>query len=116
MSQSFDYADGATGGEPQGPPPNVYLPQAAPPPAYDGYADPAAAHGWQDEGAAGGVGATRELPVVPAGGRSGAGHRARRRKSPWRTLQEAMDEEWTWANYPMPWCTRSEIREVSNQA
>lgn len=27
-----------------------------------------------------------------------------------------MDEEWTWANYPMPWCTRSEIREVSNQA
>ncbi|MFF7947868.1 DUF317 domain-containing protein [Streptomyces griseorubiginosus] len=31
-------------------------------------------------------------------------------------LQEAIDEEWTWANYPMPWCTRSEIREVSNQA
>ncbi|MFJ4900861.1 hypothetical protein [Streptomyces sp. NPDC088727] len=27
-----------------------------------------------------------------------------------------MDEEWTWANYPMPWCTRSEIREVSNRA
>ncbi|MET9867940.1 hypothetical protein ABZZ16_17445, partial [Streptomyces sp. NPDC006386] len=90
MSQSFDYADGATGGEPQGPPPNVYLPQAAPPPAYDGYADPAAAHGWQDEGAAGGVGATRELPVVPAGGRSGAGHRARRRKSPWRTRRVAV--------------------------
>ncbi|MFC9926593.1 DUF317 domain-containing protein [Streptomyces sp. NPDC127190] len=31
-------------------------------------------------------------------------------------LQEAIDEEWTWPNYPMPWCTRSEIREVSNQA
>lgn len=31
-------------------------------------------------------------------------------------LQEAMDEEWTWANYPMPWCTRSEIREVSSEA
>ncbi|MFF6911843.1 DUF317 domain-containing protein [Streptomyces sp. NPDC012466] len=31
-------------------------------------------------------------------------------------LQEAIDEEWTWANYPMPWCTRSQIREVSNQA
>lgn len=31
-------------------------------------------------------------------------------------LREAMDEEWTWADYPMPWCTRSEIREVSNQA
>ncbi|MCA1221310.1 DUF317 domain-containing protein [Streptomyces sp. 8L] len=31
-------------------------------------------------------------------------------------LREAMDEEWTWATYPMPWCTRSEIREVSDQA
>ena len=47
MSKPFDYADGATGGEPQRPP-NVYLPQEASPPAYDAYADPAAAHGWQD--------------------------------------------------------------------
>ncbi|MFI8880308.1 DUF317 domain-containing protein [Streptomyces sp. NPDC055243] len=31
-------------------------------------------------------------------------------------LREAIDEEWTWANYPMPWCSRSEIREVSNEA
>ncbi|WP_030748315.1 DUF317 domain-containing protein [Streptomyces sp. NRRL F-5135] len=31
-------------------------------------------------------------------------------------LQEAIDEQWTWPNYPMPWCTRSEIREISNQA
>ncbi|MEU9396942.1 DUF317 domain-containing protein [Streptomyces sp. NPDC048324] len=31
-------------------------------------------------------------------------------------LREAMKEEWTWANYPMPWCTRAEIREVSNEA
>ncbi|MFF5257149.1 DUF317 domain-containing protein [Streptomyces leeuwenhoekii] len=31
-------------------------------------------------------------------------------------LREAIDEEWTWANYPMPWCTRAEIRDVSNQA
>ncbi|MFF7337413.1 DUF317 domain-containing protein [Streptomyces sp. NPDC008163] len=31
-------------------------------------------------------------------------------------LQEAIDEEWTWASYPMPWCSRSEVREVSNQA
>ncbi|AXG80747.1 DUF317 domain-containing protein [Streptomyces paludis] len=31
-------------------------------------------------------------------------------------LRKAMDEEWAWPNYPMPWCTRSEIREVSNQA
>lgn len=38
--------------------PNVYLPQADPAPAYDEYADPAAAHGWTsayDE--------TRELPA-----------------------------------------------------
>ncbi|MEU3299695.1 DUF317 domain-containing protein [Streptomyces sp. NPDC006678] len=31
-------------------------------------------------------------------------------------LREAMDEEWTWADYPMPWCTRTEIREVSDEA
>ncbi|MFJ6752144.1 DUF317 domain-containing protein [Streptomyces sp. NPDC091266] len=31
-------------------------------------------------------------------------------------LREAIDEEWTWANYPMPWCTRTEIREVSAEA
>ncbi|WP_416986162.1 DUF317 domain-containing protein [Streptomyces sp. T028] len=31
-------------------------------------------------------------------------------------LREAIDEEWTWANYPMPWCTRAEIREVSDEA
>lgn len=31
-------------------------------------------------------------------------------------LQEAIDEEWTWPDYPMPWCTRSEIREISAQA
>ncbi|MER8084339.1 hypothetical protein ACIO6T_19480 [Streptomyces sp. NPDC087532] len=32
------------------------------------------------------------------------------------SLREAIDEEWTWANYPMSWCTRSDIREVSDQA
>ncbi|MET9550127.1 hypothetical protein ABZY36_33190 [Streptomyces sp. NPDC006627] len=31
-------------------------------------------------------------------------------------LRAAIDEEWTWADYPLPWCTRSEIREVSNEA
>ncbi|MEU6172396.1 DUF317 domain-containing protein [Streptantibioticus parmotrematis] len=31
-------------------------------------------------------------------------------------LQEAIDEEWTWLNYPMPWCTRSEIRGISDRA
>ncbi|MFM9582530.1 DUF317 domain-containing protein [Streptomyces caniscabiei] len=31
-------------------------------------------------------------------------------------LGEAIDEEWTWANYPMHWLTRAEVREVSNAA
>lgn len=31
-------------------------------------------------------------------------------------LQNAIDEEWTWADHPMHWCTREEIREVSDQA
>lgn len=31
-------------------------------------------------------------------------------------LRDAIDEEWTWANYPMSWCTRAEIREVSDAA
>ncbi|CAM5359291.1 hypothetical protein [Streptomyces purpurascens] len=93
MFRPSEYADGATGGEPQGPP-NVYLPRTAPPPAYDAYADPAAAHGWQDvyerEGARGGAGDTRELPPVPAHGRSGAGRRSRRRPGPWRARRVAV--------------------------
>ncbi|MFH9957411.1 DUF317 domain-containing protein [Streptomyces roseolus] len=31
-------------------------------------------------------------------------------------LQEEIDTEWTWANYSMPWCSRSEIREVGATA
>ncbi|MBC2901171.1 DUF317 domain-containing protein [Streptomyces cupreus] len=31
-------------------------------------------------------------------------------------LREAIDEEWTWANHSMPWYTRAEIREISNEA
>ncbi|MFJ9085741.1 hypothetical protein ACIRL3_25300 [Streptomyces sp. NPDC102384] len=31
-------------------------------------------------------------------------------------LREEIGTEWTWANYPMPWCSREEIREVSNDA
>ncbi|WP_329025727.1 DUF317 domain-containing protein [Streptomyces sp. NBC_00690] len=31
-------------------------------------------------------------------------------------LQDEMDTEWTWADYPMPWLTRDEIREVSQEA
>ncbi|MET9958128.1 DUF317 domain-containing protein [Streptomyces sp. NPDC006326] len=31
-------------------------------------------------------------------------------------LQEEIDTEWTWADYPMPWCSREEIRQVSADA
>ncbi|MGW4051382.1 DUF317 domain-containing protein [Streptomyces sp. NPDC004779] len=31
-------------------------------------------------------------------------------------LQEEIDTEWTWANYPMPWCSRGEVREVGAAA
>lgn len=31
-------------------------------------------------------------------------------------LREEIDTEWTWANYPMLWCSREEVREVSNDA
>ncbi|MFI1013126.1 DUF317 domain-containing protein [Streptomyces sp. NPDC020965] len=31
-------------------------------------------------------------------------------------LQDDIDTEWTWADYPMPWLTRDEIREVSQEA
>lgn len=31
-------------------------------------------------------------------------------------LRKAIDEKWTWADYPMSWCTRAEIREVSDEA
>lgn len=109
MSRPSEYADGATSGAPQGPP-NVYLPQADPPPAYDAYADPAAAHGWQDvydatkdtpdtrdtqdtpdaqDGTRGPDG-TRELSPVPAHGRSGAGRHSRRRRAPWRARRVAV--------------------------
>ncbi|MFG2836407.1 DUF317 domain-containing protein [Streptomyces zaomyceticus] len=31
-------------------------------------------------------------------------------------LQEEIDTEWTWANYSMPWCSRTEIRQVGAAA
>ncbi|WP_328939220.1 DUF317 domain-containing protein [Streptomyces tauricus] len=31
-------------------------------------------------------------------------------------LREAINEEWTWPDHPMSWCTRSEIRNFSNEA
>ncbi|WP_371551324.1 hypothetical protein OG266_38200 [Streptomyces sp. NBC_00554] len=30
-------------------------------------------------------------------------------------LREAIHEEWTWADHPMSWLTRREIRDVSNE-
>ncbi|MGW0375536.1 hypothetical protein ACWDZW_43175, partial [Streptomyces coeruleorubidus] len=109
MFRPSEYADGATGGEPQGPP-NVYLPQTDPPPAYDAYADPAAAHGWRDvydpadarntqdtrnaRDDTRGMDDTRELPPIPvptpAHGRSGAGRHSRRRRGAWRARRVAV--------------------------
>jgi hypothetical protein len=113
MFRPSEYADGGTSGEPLGPP-NVYLPQADPPPAYDAYPDPAAAHGWQDvydpqdatrgRGATPGMDDTRELPPVPvpmpasmpaptpAHGRSAAGRHSRRgrERGPWRARRVAV--------------------------
>lgn len=73
-------------GAPQGAP-NVYHPRAEPPPAYDEYADPAVAHGWQNA-----YDETAELPSLPgAAGVPGAavapGPRSRRKPkpSPWRS-------------------------------
>ncbi|CAM5302041.1 DUF317 domain-containing protein [Streptomyces fumanus] len=31
-------------------------------------------------------------------------------------LREAIDDDWTWPNYPLPWLTRQEIRQVSDEA
>ncbi|WP_051857690.1 hypothetical protein [Streptomyces cellulosae] len=61
--------------------PNVYHPRAEATPLYEAYADPAAAHGWQNA-----YDQTRELPSVavdapaPARGGAGRGRRRARRK------------------------------------
>src|SRR5262245_36115616 len=47
-------------GDPQGPP-NVFHPRPEPPPGYDGYADPAEAHGWEGNA----YDETAQLPLVP---------------------------------------------------
>ncbi|MGY1396153.1 hypothetical protein ACW69H_01930 [Streptomyces sp. SS10] len=62
MSSPLPYADRGNDASDPRTPPSVYLPQTAPPPAYDAYADPAAAHGWQNA-----YDETRELPPVAAG-------------------------------------------------
>ncbi|WP_210577059.1 hypothetical protein [Streptomyces sp. GESEQ-4] len=57
-------------------PPNVYLPQPPQSPAYDAYADPAAAHGWQDTA----YDDTAQLPPVAADAPAQrSGHRGRHR-------------------------------------
>ncbi|MFB9464201.1 hypothetical protein [Streptomyces cinereospinus] len=69
-------------GESQGPP-FVYQPQLRPDqiPAYEEYADPAAAHGWQNA-----YDETRELPpVAPPGPR-----RSRRKPGSWRQRRVAV--------------------------
>ncbi|MGA5259397.1 hypothetical protein ACPCI0_03860 [Streptomyces griseoincarnatus] len=75
MSSPLPYADRGNDASDPRTPPSVYLPQTAPPPAYDAYADPAAAHGWQNA-----YDETRELPPVaadepapPSGGGRAAG-------------------------------------------
>ncbi|GHB69023.1 hypothetical protein GCM10010377_69740 [Streptomyces viridiviolaceus] len=55
MSRPSQYDDGANGETPA----TVYVPQSVPPPAYDEYSDPAAAHGWQNA-----YDRTEELPPV----------------------------------------------------
>lgn len=61
MSEHRPTGDNAYGDEPQGPP-NVYLPLPGQAPDYQEYADPAAAHGWEN-----GYDATAELPRVTDG-------------------------------------------------
>ncbi|MEU6255587.1 hypothetical protein [Streptomyces sp. NPDC047043] len=89
MSKPAEY-DPESGGPED--PPNVYHPRGASSPAYEAYADPAAAHGWlsaYDE--------TRELPSVADGtGRSAEPggvrqhRRSRRKPSAWRSRHAAV--------------------------
>lgn len=93
MSSPSPYADGGnTVPEAQGSP-NVYLPQNVPPTRYDGYADPASAHGWEnayDETRELPPVGERDIPSVTGGGgpRHGAGRRAVARR-PGRTVAVA---------------------------
>jgi hypothetical protein len=97
MARPPQHADGAygvpdvtreSGGFPG--PPNVYHPWAESTPAYEEYADPAAAHGWENA-----YDQTRELPSVaadvPAVVRgSGPGRRGARRKPAARRSRRAL--------------------------
>ncbi|MFF4502164.1 hypothetical protein [Streptomyces sp. NPDC001401] len=93
---------GAHGAHPDGgpqDPPNVYHPQPESAPSYEEYADPAVAHGWlnaYDETSEMPrvVGDTHELQPVADEPRevrrAGAGRRARRKPSPWRSRRTAV--------------------------
>lgn len=74
-------------GEPEAPP-RVYLPQNddEAPPAYEAYADPAAAHGWEDVHV-GGDADTAPLSVVPGGTSARHDRLLRRRRT--RLLRRA---------------------------
>ncbi|WP_458245425.1 hypothetical protein [Streptomyces sp. MAI_2237] len=98
MSRPAEYENGAQGtsvtrhpldGGAQDPP-SVYHPQQQPAPSYEEYADPAAAHGWQNA-----YDETARLPaVVPDADRprprTAPGHRARRRPSRWGSPRAAV--------------------------
>ncbi|SCF71279.1 hypothetical protein GA0115256_11361, partial [Streptomyces sp. DconLS] len=73
MSSEHEYeseAPGAPGAGAASPlssfPPPVYHPRPGPAPAYEEYADPAAAHGWQNA-----YDETRELPPITESGPAG---------------------------------------------
>ncbi|MER5446284.1 hypothetical protein ABT065_11670 [Streptomyces sp. NPDC002764] len=98
MSRPAEYENGAQGtdiachpasGGVQDPP-SVYHPQEQPAPSYEEYADPAAAHGWQNA-----YDETARLPaVLPVTDRpqrrAAPGHRARRRPGRWRSPRIAV--------------------------
>ncbi|WP_210585549.1 hypothetical protein [Streptomyces sp. GESEQ-35] len=76
MSRPSEYGNAHPEGEDPQEAPNVYHPQAPATPVYDEYADPAAAHGWQD----GAFDDTAQLPPVADGEPAGrSGHRGRHR-------------------------------------
>ncbi|MXM65080.1 hypothetical protein GR925_16940 [Streptomyces sp. HUCO-GS316] len=68
MSKPPQYDNGAYGADGTQGPPTVYHPSAPPAPEYEGYRDPAAAHGWQNA-----YDETCRLPRIPDGGESGPG-------------------------------------------
>ncbi|MFC0054393.1 hypothetical protein ACFFMQ_18445, partial [Streptomyces actinomycinicus] len=96
MSTEREYEAGAFGvhgaGGAPGVRPNVYQPQPAPAPAYEEYADPAMAHGWQNA-----YDETRELPAL-----SGAGTEAAESESEETVWESAATAGGTARRWPPP--------------